>query len=129
MTRKTVFTVCGPSTKALEVEAHTTSKLKRLIVTREHPAARRTITHRLSGYSMISLLPITMRTIPQLIAFAEALEAMDHPAWAIFDGLSFGKPWDRSKLSGRETDLLRDFASKARELGISVMADDQARAG
>lgn len=121
MATKTTFAVSTPTGKPMHVEAHTSRKLKRLIVTRISSASRRTITHRKSGHSLASVLPLGMTTIPQFIAFAEALEAMEHRAWEIMDGLTFGSAWDIKKLSGRDRDTLLDFASRARAIGIKIV--------
>lgn len=121
MTFKTTFLVALPNRTPIEAEAHSSRKLKKLIVTKL-PGQRRTITHRRSGWAITSLLPITMRTIPQLIAFAEALEALDHPAWAILDATTLGGT-DRNKMSGRDVDNMRDFVSKARALGLNIVTE------
>ena len=114
------YTVRTNGAGDIECEAHTSRRLKKLIVTRL-PHQRRTITHKASGWAMTSLLPISMCNIPHLIAFAEALEAMEHPAWAIIDAATPAKGLDNKNLSGREVDLLRDFAGKARTIGIDIV--------
>lgn len=119
MATKGTFNITTRSGKPFEVESHTSKKLKKLIVTK-YPGQRRTITHMASGWALTSLLPLTMRTIPELIDFAESLEALDHPAWKIMDKATLAKGIDRSKMSGRDVDHLRDFQSKACAIGIDI---------